>query len=474
MSEIHDTKDSWTAVSWLVWGIGLWVLSIWVRLGYFPFVQITSDTLSPFVGAARWWNTGWFGAANPESDQWLWIVSTPILWAADSLSDLFWWKCIATTIVIPCACWMVTHFVDRHQWLWMAVVSSILTLDMGLVDTMLSSFRGYWAPECMAVATIGLILWQQGKLWGAHLTTVATIVAMGQHPLVLGTVPALIWLWYTQYQRAELWKWSIGLALVFSLPRVFWVYQLLQCDAGGLACLVDVAVSSSEDGSSLLSMIGLVLHDRLWIEMGFASVVMMFGWWHSENTELKYWVILSALGILLLGVSISTLRPYHFRVLIVPMFILSVEGLSRLRSSGISLGCLWIALVIIHRIEPVPWYSDVEQTDEAASVLCQQTEPVWLEGFGSKLTISPQSIGVSMVAQGCSVPISNRPTKTIWLIQRTQEVESLPDGEVMWVGETHQLRRVAWQDWTELSMRYKWSGHDVASLFISETDIHLQ
>ena len=238
--------------------------------------------------------------------------------------------------------------------------------------------------------------------------------------------------------------------------------------------MVDVAVSSSEDGSSLLSMIGLVLHDRLWIEMGFASVVMMFGWWHSENTELKYWVILSTLGILLLGVSISTLRPYHFRVLIVPMFILSVEGLSRLRNSGIWLGCLWIALVIIHRIEPVPWYSDVEQTDEAASVLCQQTEPVWLEGFGSKLTISPQSIGVSMVAQGCSVPISNRPTETIWLIQRNQEVEDLPDGEVMWTGLTHQLRRVSWQDWENVSMRYKWSGHDMASLFISETDIHLQ
>ena len=45
-------------------------------------------------------------------------------------------------------------------------------------------------------------------------------------------------------------------------------------------------------------MIGDVLNDRLWIEMGFASVIMGIGWWHSKSRELKYWLILSALGFL--------------------------------------------------------------------------------------------------------------------------------------------------------------------------------
>ena len=87
--------------------------------------------------------------------------------------------------------------VNTHQWFWMLVASSILTLDMGLVDTMLSSFRGYWAPECMAVRNDWFPLLATGKTMGALVTTVATVVAMGQHPLVLGTFPALIWLWYT-------------------------------------------------------------------------------------------------------------------------------------------------------------------------------------------------------------------------------------------------------------------------------------
>ena len=473
MYESNENKGPRVA-GLLTWGLCLWMASIWIRLVYFPFVQVTSDTLSPFVGAIRWWNTGWFGAANPESDQWLWIISSPILLLSSSLTDIFWWKCIATTVAIPCACWMVIRLVNTHQWFWMLVISSVLTLDMGLVDTMLSSFRGYWAPECMAVATIGLMVWHQGREWGAYVTTVCTIVAMGQHPLVLGTIPALIWLWYTQYTRSEGWWWSIGLAMVFSLPRLCWIYQLMQCDAGGIACLTDVAVSSSEAGTSVVEMVSGVFYDRLWIEMGFSSVVMVLGWCYSENRTLKYWLLLSALGILLLGLSISTLRPYHFRVLIVPMFLLSIHGLFRLGKAGVFLGSVWIGLVVVHRIEPVPWYSDVEQTDAVAAVLCQQTDAIWLEGFGADLTISPQSIGVSMVAQGCDVRISNRPTEKFWVIQPTQEGHSLFDGEVMWMGTTHQLRTVSLQDWMHIPSTNKWSGHDVASLFISETDIQLQ
>ena len=136
-------------------------------VGVFSFYSVTSDTLSPFVGAIRWWNTGWFGEANPESDQWLWIVSAPLLLLSESLSDLFWWKCIATTVVIPCTRWMVIQSVDKHQWFWMLAASSILTLDMGLVDTMLSSFRGYWAPECMALQPLDPLL-ATGRKWGSR------------------------------------------------------------------------------------------------------------------------------------------------------------------------------------------------------------------------------------------------------------------------------------------------------------------
>ena len=102
----------------------------------------------------------------------------------------------------------------------MLVISSILTLDMGLVDTMLSSFRGYWAPECMTIAALGfccgnvdrsgVLCWRR---WQLSL--------LGQHPLVLGTAPALIWLWWEQSRRSEFWWVSVGMSVVLFAPDCF-------------------------------------------------------------------------------------------------------------------------------------------------------------------------------------------------------------------------------------------------------------
>jgi hypothetical protein len=337
---------------------------------------------------------------------------------------------------------------------------------------MLSSFRGYWAPECMTLATIGILFWQRRAWWGAVLATGATVIAMGQHPLVLGTVPALIWLWWEQYRRSEYWWVSVGVFAVLLLPRLFWIYHLLQCDAGGLTCLTDVAVSSSESEISIVDMLLRVLHDRLWIEMGLGSLLMIVGWWYAENREIKYWLVCSVLGIIVLGLSISTLRPYHFRVLIVPMFVVSIQGLSKMSIRGLIIGCLWIGTVILYRIEPVSWYGDVDQSDEIAAILCEQTDPVWLEGFGSDLSVSPQSVGVSMFTKRCASTIANRPTADIWVVVRTSDGLSI--GQPEWTGDTHQLHRVSLTDWMKKPLDQKWSGHDVASLFWSESSIALE
>ena len=176
----------------------------------------------------------------------------------------------------------------------------------------------------------------------------------------------------------------------------------------------------------------------------------------------------------MLGLSISTLRSYHFRVLIVPMFVLAIQGLARVGKQGIGLGCLWIGLVIIHRIEPVSWYNDVEQADAVANSTLSALGCIWLEGFGAELTVSPRSVGVAMVVQGCDVTIAHRPTDQIWLIHRVDEQHDLPDGTVIWTGKSHRLRMLSLQEWNHVSDTYKWSGHDVVSLFMSEDRIELQ
>ena len=131
-------------------------------------------------------------------------------------------------------------------------------------------------------------------------------------------------------------------------------------------------------------------------------------------------------------------------------------------------------MVIVHRIEPVSWYNDVEQADAVAEILCQHTEALWLEGFGAELTVSPRSVGVAMVVRGCDVTIAHRPMEQIWLIHRVDEQQDLPGGTVMWTGRSHRLRILSWQEWRSVSDTYKWSGHDVASLFMSEDQIELR
>jgi hypothetical protein len=456
----------------MVWILLWWVAAMWIRVSYLPYVQVTSDTLSPFVAGVRWWNTGWFQPANPESDQWLWIVSLPLLWVSQSLTQLFWWKCVASTIIVPIAMWLTGQLTDRNRLLWMGVAATVLTLDMGLVDTMVSSFRGYWAPECMSVACVGLFYWNKGKVWGAHLTSIATIVAMGQHPLVLGCIPALIWMWYRMWCRGEAWWTSVLLAGVCLIPRVLWLWQLIQCDAGGLACLTGIAVSSSET-LSMWVLIQRVIVDRLWVEMGLASVLMLVGWYHSDHPVLRWWTIATVIGITVLGLSISTLRPYHFRVLIIPMILLALEGLSRMGRWSIALGVLWSMMVVYYRIEPVDWFSTARESDAVAAELCGESDAIWLEGYGSDLQVSPQSVGLSLLLKGCNVHFSEKPTESLWVLQ-DPNVSASEHSDVVWQNSTVNLHRYSSENWGKMSSDVKWSGHDVAILVWAPEVVQLE
>ena len=448
-----------------------WILSCWIRLTYVSFSQVTSDTLSPFVAGIQWWHTGVFQPANPESDQWLWILSLPLMSLSNSLTQLFWWKCLATTIVVPISMWMSAQLIQRYQLFWMLVLAMILTFDMGLVDTMLSSFRGYWAPECMAIACIGLVYWDKGHAWGGHFATVWTVIAMGQHPLVFGCLPALFWLWNSMRQRGQRWWISIVLAFVCTIPRIVWLWELSFCDAGGLACFTDIASSSSEDVSTW-SMVSRAFVDRLWVEMGLASILMVFGCWYSSNRVLKIWVLAGVLGITILGLSISTLRPYHYRVLIIPMFLLSIEGWSQLKIKGVLAGVCWCCMVLLYRIEPVGWFSTTKASDSVAKELCQESEPIWLEGYGESLQVSPQSVGMSLILQECQITMAKSPTQMIWVLEMMNN--PIEVGVVVWQEGDVAMKQVAKEDWLLISPDQKWSGHDVAILEWDPSVVHLE
>ncbi len=447
------------------------VLGVFFRIQFLSYVQVTSDSLSPFVGAIKAMDLGYLYPANPESDQWLWILALPFVWVSNSLTEIFLLKCISSVIVVPIGMWVVGQMVTKRRWLWMLGVGVLLAVDVGLIDTMVSSFRGYWAPECIAIALIGWVYWERGHFWGAIWGTTWLTIAMGQHPLVIGCFPVLIALWLQMKHRKNTWLVALGVCLLLSVPRFCWLWYLSQCDAGGLQCLVDVAGSSSEQ-QTINQILWRVLYDRLWVEMGIASPILVVGCCISSNTNFRRGTVISLVGIAVLGLCVSTLRPYHFRVLIVPLFILALQGWSEQGRVGVGVLCFWIVVALWTRLYPIDWYSTIDTYDDVAGLLCEQRNPVWIEGYGKDLTVMPQGIGVSMRQQGCPVEIASSPTSELWILTSPSASKRFKDGEPYDFKEVqlfhldiNKIQRVASEPW--------WSGYDVAILSHPEQKVQI-
>ena len=131
---------------------------------------------------------------------------------------------------------------------------------------------------------------------------------------------------------------TLAAGLVFSLPRLSWLWTLSHCDAGGaLSCLARVAGGSAEEGLGSAELLWRALHDRAAVELGLGAMVSGLGLLLAvapgrgrTASGLVFFVAFGLLGVLLLGLSLSTLRPYHLRHLAVPVAVLAGLGWSRL------------------------------------------------------------------------------------------------------------------------------------------------
>ena len=136
----------------------VWGVSFYIRLQYIPFVQINSDSLSPYLSALMFWTVGFPPPPNPESDHWMWISKAPWLWCASSLEELFQIRFLIGASMAPMAAWCVWYSTHRYRHISALVCGLLVALDKGLIDTLISSFRGYMAPEWISLATCFFVL----------------------------------------------------------------------------------------------------------------------------------------------------------------------------------------------------------------------------------------------------------------------------------------------------------------------------
>ena len=353
-------------------------VSLKVRLSYLDFAEVNSDSLSPYLAAMKFWYQGFSDPPNPESDHWMWLTTAPWVRWGDSLESLFsirffWGACIA-----PIGSLCMFYLTERRRYISALCVGLLLALDKGLIDTLISSFRGYMAPEFIALATFFAILAVRNTRWYLYPCLVCVLIGSGHHSMALGALLGVLLLSYRLRISFLQMLYLCVLGLVCLGFRMLWLWEIVQCDLGGWLCIEQIATGSSEK-LGWWSLLYRIVHDRFYIELGWASFFIILGWLFASHRFFGHWVWGGILGVCILGVMIATLRPYHLRIYCVPMCVLSVLGWSQKEYFGFRVVLFWVLL---------QWYSAVDITgergglrkhDALAAELPRGEKNIWVE-----------------------------------------------------------------------------------------------
>lgn len=394
---------------WLLWLVCfvVYTVAIWSRYRYFDAVEIYSDSLSPYLAATRVLHTGFSDPPNPESDHWLWATAIPQVVLSGSLRELFLFRLGISALVAPMGFLTALELCRvkniEHGFLIGSIVGVILAFDVGLIDTFVSSFRGYMAPEWVGLSFLFFVYAQSRENKWLHVLSLLCIpISGGHHPLALGVV--LCSLLYVEKLRFMT---IVVLILAFS-GRIIWLWEIVQCDAGGLACISEIASGSSEQITSS-DILQRIWKERILGEMGLWGIFYAIGicipFFQRKIQYVDKWVYLSGIGLVLLGLSLSTLRPYHLRILSVPFTVLAVVNISYLqRYSYILVGIIW-CFTSPKQIQTLSNIG-ISFHDEQGQFLLSRRNPFWLEGtIDSEQKCSSSGVVLSAYLQGLSVDL---------------------------------------------------------------------
>ena len=404
-----DTKFYDMLKRWHLWigCICVYLIAIWARYRYFDSVEIYSDSLSPYLAATKVIHTGFSDPPNPESDHWLWITALPQVFVAGSLRELFFLRLCISALVAPMGFligWKLCRNLQiSDAWLIAFLIGLIVSFDVGLIDTFLSSFRGYMAPEWVALSFL-CFLYRGQRNWIYGCSILCIPIAGGHHPLALG----ILFCSLVGIQNKKEFLFVVVILLCGFLGRFLWIWEIIQCDTGGISCIQEIATGSSER-ISYFDMIQRVWNDRILGELGWFGICCFCGIWlplfFRRQKSYDLWLYVSIIGIFLLGLSLSTLRPYHLRIVVVPFVALSVINFCQMwRYSYIMIGILWMVQTPKNLIGYGSNRLDIDIHDDVGTVFVNKNTILWLEGtMESEQQCSVSGVILSAYLQGLSV-----------------------------------------------------------------------
>ena len=370
-----------------------WLLAVFWRLRSLDQASIGSDSLGQFLPGLA---PGTLPPPpNPEAGYALWVTAAPLVAAAGSLEELLTLRFVLGALIAPLgflAAWSVAR---QRRLLAGSITGAVLAVDSGLVDTLVSAFRGYGAPELLAGAALCLLAWS-GRA-GTIAGVVLLIVAAGHHPFAAGAVAGVVLIlpWQDRKTMAA----AVLIGLLVAIPRLLWIGSMADCGDGILGCLSPIALGSSEP-LGRWALLQRAMSDRAG-ELSTGLIPLLVGLALCRDRRTLLLAVGAAAGVMLLALSVHSLRPYHLRIVAAPLAIAAGVGLARVGWMG-GIGGLWAALALALHPPPLGDPGAIARHDAAAAELAAIPAPVWVEGawYGGPIALEPAGVVLSACLQG--------------------------------------------------------------------------
>lgn len=394
-----------------------WVLAAGWRLRSLEQTSIGSDSIGQFLpGLAP---LTLHPPPNPEAGYALWVTAAPLVWLADSLSALLTLRLMVGALIAPLGFLAAWRLAKTDRLLAASVAGGLLALDSGLVDTLVSSFRGYGAPELVAGAALGLLA---GHRAGLAIGAILLVAAAGHHPFATGAAlgAALVLPWGNRRAVAV----AAGAGILVALPRLVWIADMADCGEGLSACLAPIALGSSE-ALSRVDLLGRAVTDRAG-ELSAALPVMLAGLTLCRERRALLLALGATVGVVLLALSVHSLRPYHLRIVAAPLAVAAALGLARWRALGIVGGLIGTVALAAHPA-PLGDPGALARHDAVAADLAALPAPVWVEGawYGGEVALDPAATVLSAILQGQPAERFGPGGTIVLLVSREESAEVL-------------------------------------------------
>ena len=370
-----------------------WLLAVGWRLRSLDQASIGSDSLGQFLPGLAPGSLP--SPPNPEAGYALWVTAAPLVAAAGSLEELLTLRFAVGALIAPLgflAAWAVA---PQRRLLAGSIAGAVLAVDSGLVDTLVSAFRGYGAPELLAAAALCLLAWP-GRA-GTIAGVVLLITAAGHHPFAAGAAAGVVLLLPWRDRKTVAAAAVVGLLL--ATPRLLWIGSMADCGEGIIGCLSPIALGSSEP-LGRWALLQRALSDRAG-ELSTGLLPLLAGLALCRDRRALLLAVGATAGVVLLALSVHSLRPYHLRIVAAPLAIAAGLGLARGSWMG-GVGGLWAVLALALHPPPLGDPGAATRHDAVAAELASLPDPVWVEGawYGGPIALDPAGVVLAACLQG--------------------------------------------------------------------------